>query len=581
MNPRLPRFYFAPRSLRRLNLALVAGLAFRLFGCSAGESSKPADVPDPKAVVARYSGGEILRQDIAAALARQLERVPAPASLEVRRVAVRKAIERRVRIAELRSEAMAAGFLARPETGYLQRRAEDRFLAAELVARETASARAADALVAEQTDRRIQSLHPEEARKFSHIFLRVPEGDAAARSAAETRMREIQAALKAGTGFNELAERYSDSVMARGGGRIEWTQKRNLNPGVADAVFTLGEGEVSPVVSTSDGLHLFRLDGDRTASPIDVEATRRSVRSELDAEARRAAEESMRQRALDEAQVTFASPAQLASAMEGMELPVARFGSESVSAAEFRSAVGPSRNQGGSPGAQLRTLVEDRLLAARLRTAGLTPAQERGVSEASDQAALDDYRSSLISQLDTQATAEEVQRFYDENRESALMLREFHLDVLYFPQHGNDVADVYAAGERVGAALRAGRTFDQVLQDPGRKDAKAFREVVVNDIEGLSRRAARVSKAVLNLSPGEISPVIYLESAAVVEVAKCVLENKGVAFIRLNATGPAPLERVRKAILEALARQKESAGIEAIQQRLIAKSHLEILLPEG
>jgi parvulin-like peptidyl-prolyl isomerase len=75
-------------------------------------------------------------------------------------------------------------------------------------------------------------------------------------------------------------------VDARGGGRIEWTRRESLQRAAAEAIFTLQEGGISPVVAAKDGLHLFRLDGIRSGSPLDVEGIRRAVRNELDGEAR-------------------------------------------------------------------------------------------------------------------------------------------------------------------------------------------------------------------------------------------------------------------------------------------------------
>jgi hypothetical protein len=78
------------------------------------------------------------------------------------------------------AEAKAKGYDSRPEVQYQAAASGERILATDFVATAVAGVRAADSLVAEALERRLQSVHPEEARKFSHIFLRAAESDAPA-----------------------------------------------------------------------------------------------------------------------------------------------------------------------------------------------------------------------------------------------------------------------------------------------------------------------------------------------------------------------------------------------------------------
>ena len=89
-------------------------------------------------------------------------------------------------------------------------------------------------------------------------------------------------------------------------------------------------------------------------------------------------------------------------------------------------------------------------------------------------------------------------------------------------------------------------------------------------------------KAVLNLAAGEVTPALYLDGPLVaLGSTDCRLEGRGVAFVRLREIRTLPLESARPAIQTALRNEKEAAGIEAIQARLVAESGLAILLPEG
>jgi len=550
--------------------------------CSKAPESEPAPQLDPAAVVAQFSGGEIRRSDIQAAVENRLASVPKPVAAETRQLVVKKVVERRVRVAMLVAEARAKGYESRPEVRYRATASGERILATDFVATAVADVRAADNLVAAAVERRLQTVHPEEARKFSHIFLRAAESDAAARAAAETKMQGILAELKNGKGFNELAELHSDSVDARAGGRIEWTMRKSLQRAAADAIFALQEGGLSPVVASKDGLHLFRLDGIRSGSPLDVEGIRRAVRNELDGEARTIAERSLRQQELDAAEVEFAAARSLMAAGGAGDRWLARWKGGELSAEEFHSLRPADVVEPERASAFLRELVENRLLALRRRAQGLTPALEGQISDATRQALVDTYRAALIAELPVEPAEEEVARYYRENGESALFLRDYRLDVLFFPQSGESVGDVYAEGEKVVGELRAGGTFDRILDQAARPNARVCRDAHAIDIQKLGQQSIRLRKAILNLGPGEVTPAVYLDGPEVVLGSEaCRIEGRGVAFVRLREVRTLPLESARPSIQAALRKEKEAAGIEAIQARLIAESRLVILLPEG
>lgn len=527
----------------------VLSLVAVSLACGRSAPPAPAAGRDPAAVVARWTGGEIRRGAIEEALERRLAAVPKPIALETRKAIVRQVLERRVRAAMLFEEAKANGFTERPEVLKREAAAEESFLAEDLLARETADVRANQAQVDAEVARRLASESNEEARKFSHLFLRAPASDPAGRARAEAQMEAIRQELDRGGNFNELAEKYSSSVTARGGGRIEWTLRSALGRGAADVIFGLKVGEVSAVIRSTDGFHLFRLDGIRPGARADAEAVRRDVRRELDREARAAAANARRQQELD---------------AHGVELP-------------------PSERRGGSEDEVASRLeAGNRLLAAVRRAQGLTPEIVARLEEVRRQAVVESYRERLSEGFDTEPTEAEIERFHRERGESDLLLRDFQVDLLFFPQTAESVAEVYAAGEEVVAALRAGVTFDDLLHRKVRPDARLCREVRGVDLAALGRTSIRLRKALLSLEPGAVSPVIYLDGPRTEVAARtCVLDGRGVAFVRLRGFGTLPLASARESIRAALQQEKRAAAIEALQTKLIARSGLEILVPEG
>ena len=555
-------------------------------GCR--DASTGADAPslDPNTVIARWKGGEIRRGAIQRALDGRFAAVPKPISAETKRAIVKLVVERRVRTAMLYEEAEAKGFDKRPEVIARQTAFEEATLADDLLASETASAKATDEQVVAEVDRRLAGSKPEETRKFSHIYLRAAESDPAARAAATARMAEIRKEIEGGAGFNKLAEKYSTSVTARGGGRIEWTTHRALNRLAADAIFALKEGEMSPVIAAPDGLHLFRLEGIRPGTPVDVEALRKNVRETLDQEARSAAVRARRQQELDARGVVFASEGELerlaAAAETAGAQAVASWKGGEVTAAELFATEGWGTLAQGNLRQALRTLAENRLLAEARRAKPRSDQVTTRVAEARRQALIDSYRRRLVEDLSTEPTEEEIARFHRENSESALFLRDFEVDALFFPQAGDSVKEVYAAGEAVVEKLREGKPFDELLGRPAGADARVCRAVHGVDVARVGQASVRLRKALLNLSPGEVTPALYLDGPRTELAPKsCVLEGKGVVFVRLRSLGALPLDASRESIRASLKQEKEAAGIEAIQKRLIASSGLQILVPEG
>lgn len=519
-------------------------LAASLVLTAACRDSQPTTPPsssstDPTAVVARFQGGEIRRGEIRAAIETRLASAPKPISIEVRREVVRRIVERRVRAEMLFREATAQGYADQPAVQAQMLAAEELTLAEDLLEGETA-VRASDELVAAEVDRRLAAPGSEESRKFSHIFLRSASADLLARRRATEQMVTIRQQLANGVSFNELAKRHSTSIKARDGGRIEWTTRRGLPKALGDVIFMLQEGQVSDVIATRDGLHLFRLDGIRPAKPTDVEAIRRLVRQELDAEARVAAARGRRQQELDSRGVSAPSD--------------------------------PTERQA----------MENRLLAAARRQQGLSPEIEARVQEARRNAVINAYRSQLMETFDTEPSEEDVLRFHRQHAQDALFLRDFELDVLFFPQSGESAADVYAAGEAVGTALRDGKSFDDLLDRPARPEARLCRSLHRANLEAIGRTSIRLRKAILNLAVGEVSPAVYLDGPRTEVVpGKCTLDGRGVAFVRLRNIGTLSVADARQAILAALREERVAASVSSLQDRLIAASGLEILMPEG
>ncbi len=99
---------------------------------------------------------------------------------------------------------------------------------------------------------------PEEL-ELSHIFIS-PKPDASSELATRRQLEAIRDSIVAGGDFAEFARRYSQDGSAAGGGDLGWAKRGVVFvPEFEEAVFSLKEGEVSPVFKTQFGYHIAQL----------------------------------------------------------------------------------------------------------------------------------------------------------------------------------------------------------------------------------------------------------------------------------------------------------------------------------
>jgi len=101
-----------------------------------------------------------------------------------------------------------------------------------------------------------------EKRHAHHILIALsnpqdPKADADALAKA----KDVEAQLKAGKDFAELARKYSaDPGSAKQGGDLGWAEKSAYVAPFADALFAMQTGQISDPVKTQFGYHIIRLD---------------------------------------------------------------------------------------------------------------------------------------------------------------------------------------------------------------------------------------------------------------------------------------------------------------------------------
>ncbi|MBM3345891.1 MAG: molecular chaperone SurA [Betaproteobacteria bacterium] len=148
-----------------------------------------------------------------------------------------------------------------------------------------------DLYLAEQSEGR------ETASEFdlSHILIRVPEQATPEQlDRQRARAEEVVKRARGGDDFAQLSASFSDAAEAMAGGELGWRPRDRIPDLYFDALSKLAPGQVSDVLRSPAGFHVFRLNNMRgSGSPLMIEQTRarhillRVGEAQSEAEARR------------------------------------------------------------------------------------------------------------------------------------------------------------------------------------------------------------------------------------------------------------------------------------------------------
>lgn len=118
-----------------------------------------------------------------------------------------------------------------------------------------------------------------EAVRLSNILLRVGSGLDDAQ--AKARAQEVREALAGGADFAALARRHSQGPNAAEGGVMGWVERGRLIPEIEQAVFALPPGQLSPVVKSALGYHVFRAEERRPVQTKPIAEVQGEIRDAL------------------------------------------------------------------------------------------------------------------------------------------------------------------------------------------------------------------------------------------------------------------------------------------------------------
>ena len=116
--------------------------------------------------------------------------------------------------------------------------------------------------------------------KLSQIFVSISE-----RPETEARaiIEKAQTQLMEGSSFSSVAKKYSESSEAANGGSLGVIAEEDLGETIFDALYGLEDDEISDIVQSDNGFHIFKLE-ERFVQSDDEEAVDDSLKSEVRAQ---------------------------------------------------------------------------------------------------------------------------------------------------------------------------------------------------------------------------------------------------------------------------------------------------------
>jgi parvulin-like peptidyl-prolyl isomerase len=98
---------------------------------------------------------------------------------------------------------------------------------------------------------------------------------------SEDEAKALRERLLKGEPFDELARQYSTAPEAEDGGNVGWISQDVLHESIDEALSSLPVGEMSPVVETPYGYHIFQVDAKRPEGPMSLQEARDEIETML------------------------------------------------------------------------------------------------------------------------------------------------------------------------------------------------------------------------------------------------------------------------------------------------------------
>ena len=328
---------------------------------------------------------------------------------------------------------------------------------------------------------------------FQHIFFRL---DRAETPRAEERLREkaraVAAEARAGADFPALVREHSESADAAGGGLVVNTRPSDLEEASAQALAALEEDEISGVVETRTGLHIFRLVRRLTPEPPSARqletGARQSLQSQRALELRAGLLQELRERVEIDA-----------------ETPPWRIGSWTLDGPILEVLLPADAGEEHRERLREHFLLAEEALRRGLETPELAAAQNRQSRRRLLDAAFDRHRRAFVGEIGE----DRLRPFYEAQPSLFGEPARTRLEIIFLPQ-GRDSFATQKRAEALVADLRSGASFAdlarRISQGPAAENGG---DLGLMEAREWARLGPAISAAVPEIEVGEISDPIY------------------------------------------------------------------------
>ncbi|MBI3306746.1 MAG: peptidylprolyl isomerase [Candidatus Omnitrophica bacterium] len=98
---------------------------------------------------------------------------------------------------------------------------------------------------------------------------------------AKAKIEDIYKRVKAGSDFEEQAKNFSEDSNAKNGGISEWVMRGEMIPAIDEIIFKLTPGQISEIIETPMGYHIFRLEEKEEGKKKSLEEVRSEIFGKL------------------------------------------------------------------------------------------------------------------------------------------------------------------------------------------------------------------------------------------------------------------------------------------------------------
>lgn len=98
---------------------------------------------------------------------------------------------------------------------------------------------------------------------------------------AKKKLETIEARIKTGESFEKLAQELSEDTNAKEAGMIGWIKRGEMLPSIESVLFESQPGAITPILETSAGYHLFKIEEKKVGRVPPLEEIRDKIRNVL------------------------------------------------------------------------------------------------------------------------------------------------------------------------------------------------------------------------------------------------------------------------------------------------------------